>query len=195
MELDGVNVGFCLTGSFCTFEKVFPVIEKMADMGANIVPIISDSVNEKDTRFYKAAETKRFLTIATGKKALNDITEIEPIGPKALLDIIIVAPCTGNTLAKIANGISDTPVALAVKSHLRNERPVLLAVSTNDALSGNAKNLGLLLDKRNVFFVPMGQDNFDVKHTSMVADMERIIDAAKLALENKQIHPVLIGPK
>jgi dipicolinate synthase subunit B len=195
MEVKDISVGFCLTGSFCTFDKVFLAIEKLVELGAIIMPIISNSVNSNDTRFIKAAETKRFLKLTTGRDAVNKIIDVEPIGPKVLLDIIVVAPCTGNTMAKIANGISDTPVTLAVKSHLRNDRPVLLAISTNDALSGNAKNLGLLLNVKNIFFVPMGQDNFKSKKTSVVADMSLIIDAVKLALEKKQIQPMLIDPK
>lgn len=195
MELNDINVGFCLTGSFCTFEKVFPVIEELIKQGANIMPIISYTVDENDTRFIKSAETKRFIKLTTGKDAINNIPDVEPIGPKGLLDIVIVAPCTGNSMAKIANGISDTPVTLAVKSHLRNDKPVLLAIATNDALSGNAKNLGLLFNVKNIFFVPMGQDNYKSKKTSIVADMGLIIDAAKLALEKKQIQPMLISPK
>ena len=146
MEIKNKNIGFCITGSFCTFSKIFPVIEEMIEIGANITPIISKSVDDNDTRFMKIAQVKRFLKLATGKHAKTLITEVEPIGPKKLLDLVIVAPCTGNTMAKIANGISDTAVTLAVKSHLRNSRPVLLAVATNDALSGNAKNLGQLLN-------------------------------------------------
>jgi len=143
----------------------------------------------------KVAQVKRFLKLSTGKHAKTLITEVEPIGPKKLLDLVIVAPCTGNTMAKIANGISDTAVTLAVKSHLRNSRPVLLAIATNDALSGNAKNMGHLLNVKNMYFVPMGQDDFTNKKTSVVADMEKIIESAELALESKQIQPIFIAPK
>jgi dipicolinate synthase subunit B len=195
MELKYKNIGFCLTGSFCTFSKIFPVIEKLVELGANITPIISKSVDDNDTRFIKVAELKRFLKLTTQKNTKTQITEVEPIGPKKLLDLLIVAPCTGNTLAKIANGISDTAVTLAVKSHLRNDRPVLIALSTNDALSGNARNLGLLLNTKNIYFVPMGQDDFEHKKTSVVADMNKIIDAASLALEKTQIQPIFIAPK
>ena len=195
MEIKYKNIGFCITGSFCTFTKIFPVIEEMIEMGANITPIISKSVDDNDTRFIKVAQVKRFLKLSTGKHAKTLITEVEPIGPKKLLDLVIVAPCTGNTMAKIANGISDTAVTLAVKSHLRNSRPVLLAVATNDALSGNARNLGHLLNVKNMYFVPMGQDDFINKKTSVVADMGKIIESAELALESKQIQPIFIAPK
>ncbi len=195
MEIKDKNIGFCMTGSFCTFSKVFPVIEKMVEDGANITPIISKSVDDNDTRFIKVAELKRFLRLTTGKHARSGIVEVEPIGPKKLLDLLIVAPCTGNTMAKIANGISDTAVTLAVKSHLRNGRPVLIALASNDALSCNAKNLGQLLNMRNIYFVPMGQDDFLNKRTSVVADMEKIIESALMALEEKQIQPIFIAPK
>jgi len=195
MEIKNKNIGFCITGSFCTFSKVFPVIEELIEMNANITPIISKSVDDTDTRFIKVAELKRFLKLTTGKHAKAQIADVEPIGPKKLLDLLIVAPCTGNTMAKIANGISDTAVTLAVKSQLRNNRPVLLAISTNDALSGNAKNLGQLLNNKNMYFVPMGQDDFKNKKTSMVAQMNKIIDSAILALDNKQIQPIFIAPK
>ena len=139
--LEGIKIGFALTGSFCTFAKVFPEIEKLVSEGADVYPIISDSVDKTDTRYGSATEWKNRLKVITGKDIISTIVAAEPIGPKGLLDILVVAPCTGNTLAKLANAINDTPVTMAVKAHLRNQKPVVIAVSTNDALGNNAKNL------------------------------------------------------
>lgn len=192
MNLSGIRVGFALTGSFCTFSAVFPEIKKLQDEGAVITPIVSENVATTDTRFGKAADFIRDLEKITGNTVLKRIEEAEPIGPKKLLDILIVAPCTGNTLGKIAGGITDTSVTMAVKAHLRNSRPVLLAVSTNDGLAANSRNMGLLLNTKNIFFVPFGQDDPQKKPTSLVADMSMIIPAAKAALEFKQLQPIII---
>lgn len=194
MELAGKRIGFAITGSFCTYDQVMPVIKELVKLGADVVPILSYNAAIHDTRFIKAADFKKFLEETTKNKALDCIVDVEPIGPKKLLDLVIIAPCTGNTLAKLALGVTDTPVLLAVKSHLRNARPVLIAVSTNDALAANAKNMGLLLNTRNIYFVPYRQDNNVEKCTSIVADMEKIIDAAKYALDSKQIQPVMLDP-
>ncbi len=194
MDLTGKRIGFAITGSFCTYSQIMPVIEELVKMGANVVPILSYNAAVHDTRFIKAAELKKFLEETTGSKVLECIVDVEPIGPKKLLDLVIIAPCTGNTLAKLALGVTDTPVLLAAKSHLRNGRPVLIAVSTNDALGANAKNMGLLLNTRNIYFVPYRQDNNVEKCTSIVADMDMIIEAAKTALDSKQIQPVMLNP-
>jgi dipicolinate synthase subunit B len=194
MDLAGKRIGFAVTGSFCTYIQIMPVIKELVNEGASVVPILSYNAAAYDTRFIKAAEFKSFLEDTTKNKILESIVEVEPIGPKKLLDLLIIAPCTGNSLAKLALGVSDTPVLLAAKSQLRNARPVLVAVSTNDALSANAKNLGLLLNTRNVYFVPYRQDNNVEKCTSIVAEMGLIPNAAKLALESKQMQPVMLDP-
>ena len=191
MELKDKRVGFAVTGSFCTYALVMPIIKQLVDLGANVLPILSFNAANHDTRFIKADEFKSFLTHTTGNAIIDDIVKAEPIGPKQLLDLLIVAPCTGNTLAKLALGITDTPVLLAAKSHLRNARPVLIAVSTNDALAANAKNLGLLLNTRHVYFVPYRQDDSVKKCTSIVADMSLIPEAAELALQERQMQPVI----
>ncbi len=195
MELAGKRLGFAVTGSFCTYSQIMPVVKELVDEGSRVVPILSYNAAAYDTRFIKAAEFKSFLEETTKNRILESIVEVEPIGPKKLLDLLIIAPCTGNSLAKLALGLSDTPVLLAAKSQLRNARPVLIAVSTNDALSANAKNMGLLLNTRNVYFVPYRQDNNADKCTSIVAEMGMIPMAAKLALESKQMQPVMLDPR
>jgi len=195
MDLMHKRIGFALTGSFCTFDKVLPAIETLVKKGADVVPIVSFHVAEMDTRFNVRDETMVYLEETTGHNVLDTLNKVEPIGPKKLLDLLIVAPCTGNTLGKIANGISDTPVTLAVKSHLRNQRPVLIAVSSNDALSMNARNLGLLLNAKNIFFVPFRQDNHVKKSNSLVADMGLTAKAAECALKQTQMQPLLLAPK
>lgn len=194
MELAGKRIGFAITGSFCTYRQIMPVIESLAKAGVQVWPILSFNAAKLDTRFFKADEFKKFLTETTGNEIIDDMVKAEPIGPKKILDLVIIAPCTGNTLAKLALGITDTPVLLAAKAHLRNAQPVLIAVSTNDALSANAKNLGLLLNTRHIFFVPYRQDDSAKKCTSLVADMAQIENAAELALEGRQLQPVMLKP-
>ncbi|MGI5849129.1 MAG: dipicolinate synthase subunit B [Christensenellales bacterium] len=194
MDLAGKRIGFAITGSFCTYRKIMPVIEELLKMGAEITPILSYNAAGFDTRFIKSADFKWFLVETTKKEILDSLVAVEPIGPKKMLDLLIIAPCTGNTLAKLALGITDTPVLLAAKSHLRVLGPVLIAVSTNDALAANAKNLGVLLNTRNIFFVPYRQDNNKEKNTSIVADMSMITESAKYALDFKQIQPVMLEP-
>ena len=190
--LSGLKIGFGITGSFCTISKILPVIEELAANGADVLPIISKTVAETDTRFGKADDLKRMLEGITGKKPLHEITEVEPIGPKGLIDVMVAAPCTGNSIAKIANGISDTPVTLAVKSHLRNNRPVVIAVSTNDGLSGNIKNIGALLTRKNIYIVPFGQDDSASKENSLVSDFGLIAPTITSALKGAQLQPLLI---
>lgn len=168
------NVGFAMCGSFCTFKKVIPQIEALVRLGYNVVPIMSQTAYSVDTRFGKAEEFNEKIENITGKKIIHTIIGAEPIGPKKLLDALIIAPCTGNTLGKMANGITDTSVTLAAKAHLRNARPVIIAVSTNDALGASAKNIGLLMNSKNIYFVPMRQDDPENKPNSIVADFEKI---------------------
>ncbi len=191
MSLKGVKIGWALTGSFCNFEYVFPHIEALAKEGADIYPIVSYSVDSFDTRFGKAEEWKNKLKEITGKDIISTIVDAEPVGPQLKMDIMIVAPCTGNTIAKLANAITDTPVTMACKAHLRNQRPLVLAIATNDALGGNAKNIGLLLNTKNVYFVPFGQDAPIGKPNSMIANFDKIKATLEEALKGKQIQPIL----
>lgn len=184
-----MNIGFALCGSFCTFSQVIPIIEKLA-CRHNIIPIMSDCAYTTDTRFGTAAEHIQRITDICGKPPLHTIAEVEPIGPQKLLDVLVVAPCTGNTLAKLAHSIADGPVTMAVKSHMRNARPVVLAISTNDALAGAAENIGRLLGKKYYYFVPYRQDAPDEKPTSIVADFSMIPETLVFASDHKQIQPL-----
>ena len=186
------RIGFALCGSFCTFSKVIPQIAALTQEGYEVFPIMSQAAYGTDTRFGKACDLNKQIESLCLKNIMHKLTDVEPIGPKKMRDLLIIAPCTGNTLAKLAGGISDTPVALAAKAHLRNERPVLIAVSSNDALAANAKNIGILLNTRHIYFVPFGQDAPDSKSTSLVADMNMILPAAEAALQGKQIQPLII---
>jgi dipicolinate synthase subunit B len=191
MSLKGVRVGFAITGSHCTIAKVLDQMEKLVESGAQVTPIISDSVNETDTRFGSAAKWKEEISRRTKNDLITTIPEAEPVGPGKLFDIMIIAPCSGNTLAKLATGITDTPVLMAAKAHLRNGGPLVLGISTNDGLSINAKNLGLILNMKNIYFVPFGQDNPEEKTNSLVAHMNLICETLEQALKGKQIQPVL----
>jgi dipicolinate synthase subunit B len=189
------NIGFALCGSFCTFNDVFAEIEFLKEEGYNIIPIMSENSYNLDTRFGKASDWQNLFIEITGNPIVHTIPQAEPIGPKKLLDALIIAPCTGNTLAKLANGITDTCVTLAAKAHLRNERPLIIAPSTNDALSNAGKNIGALLNYKNIYFVPFGQDSFKGKPNSMVANFQLIRYTLEAALEGKQLQPVVISPK
>ena len=191
-ELKGMRIGCAMTGSFCTFSQAFEAWRKLAETGAELIPIMSENAYSFDTRFYQAEKARSIFSEICGMEIIHTITEAEPIGPKKLLDLLIIAPCTGNTLAKLANGIADTSVTLAAKSHLRNDRPVLIAVSTNDALARNGASIGKIFPQKNFYFVPFSQDDFERKPTSIVAHFDRIIDAAIGALEGRQIQPLLI---
>ncbi|WP_027718231.1 dipicolinate synthase subunit B [Desulfovirgula thermocuniculi] len=193
MRLQGVRVGFALTGSHCTLDEVMVEVERLVKEGAEVYPIISSSVDSTDTKYGPASKWKTLLEGITGRLPINTIVGAEPIGPGKLFDVVVVAPCTGNTLAKLANGITDGPVLMAVKAHLRNLRPVVLAISTNDGLGMNAKNLGLLLNTKNIYLVPFGQDNPQEKPNSLKAKMDLILDTVLCALQGKQIQPVLIS--
>lgn len=187
------NIGLCITGSFCTFTRLIPEIKKMTENGYNVFPIFSFNVNETDTRFYKAKDFYEDIKNLTGNAPVTTIPAAEPIGPNKKIDLIVIAPCTGNTLAKLNHAITDTPVLMAAKAHLRNNKPVLIALSTNDGLSANAKNIGELLNRKNVFFVPFSQDNYVDKTNSLVAHYEMLMEAMEQAMQNKQIQPLLKG--
>ena len=191
-SLKNVRVGCAMTGSFCTFREVFAAWRALAAEGAELIPIMSQNSWSLDTRFYSAEAARAEFVEICGREIIHTIPQAEPIGPKKLLDLLIIAPCTGNTLAKLAAGIADSSVTLAVKSHLRNDRPVLVAVSSNDALSGNAASVGRLMARKNFYFVPFTQDDFRGKPTSAVADFTMIVPAAKAAAEGRQIQPLLI---
>lgn len=192
MLLKGKKIGFCVTGSFCTLDAVLPQIKKLREEGAEIIPILSYSVASMDTRFTTAKDFRQKVEEITGHRAVDSIVEAEPFGPVRKMDLMIIAPCTGNTLAKLANSITDTPVLMAAKAHLRNQRPLLIAISTNDGLGNNAKNIGAVLNMKNVFLVPFYQDDPEKKPNSLMADMTRIPEAAVRAMEKVQIQPVII---
>ena len=191
-ELEGMKIGYAFCGSFCTFDKSIAELEKIVKDGAIVTPIMSFTAFDTDTRFGKAADINKRIEDICGNKIISTIEGAEPIGPKKMFDILIVAPCTGNTVAKLAAGIIDTPVTMAVKSHIRNAKPVVLAIATNDALAGSAKNIGMLLNYRNFYFVPYGQDNFSAKPNSLVADFSLLGDTVLLAAKGKQIQPLLL---
>ena len=192
MKLSGKTVGFALTGSHCTFASITPIIKNIVDEGAKVIPIVSDSVSTTDTRFGKAKEWLENIETITQQKCINSVVNAEPIGPNNLLDILVIAPCTGNTISKLANAITDSPVLMATKAHLRNQRPIVLAISTNDGLGLNGVNIGRLCAVKNIYMVPFGQDDPYNKANSLVADVKQIIPTIEQALENKQIQPVII---
>ena len=187
-----MNIGFAMCGSFCTFSKVFPVMEQLA-REHKVFPILSAASCTTDSRFGKAEDFLAFAERICNRSVIRSIADAEPIGPKKLLDVLVIAPCTGNTLAKLAHGIADGSVTMAAKSHLRNGRPVVLAVSTNDALGAAAENIGRLLIRKHYYFVPFRQDDAENKPTSMVADFSRIPDTISAALEGRQIQPIICG--
>ncbi len=186
-----MNIGFAFCGSFCTYSNVFPILKEVSEVH-NVIPIFSYISSATDTRF---GQSENFLLRAaqiTGNQPIVTIEQAEPIGPKKLLDLLVIAPCTGNTLAKLSHSIADTPVTLAAKSILRNNRPIVIAISTNDALCGAAENIGRLLARKNYFFVPFGQDAPNKKPTSIVADFSKIPATIELAALGKQIQPILL---
>ncbi len=189
-ELKGVKVGFAMCGSFCTFSRCFVALEKLADEGCEIVPVMSFNAYSTDTRFGRAADHAARLMRITGRSVIHTIEDAEPIGPKKMTDIMLVANCTGNTLAKLAASITDTPVTMAVKSHLRSSRPVVLNIATNDALAGSAKNIFALMNYKNYYFVPISQDDPEKKPFSLIGDFTRIPDALRSALDRVQLQPV-----
>ena len=190
-SFEGKNIGIAMTGSYCTYKKTFEAIRQLKDTGANLIPIFSFNAASTDSRFGTHDDFLQLARDLTRKEPILTIPDAEPIGPKSMLDILVIAPCTGNTLSKLANGISDTPVLMAAKSHLRNNKPLVISLSTNDALGMNLKNIGILLNTKNIYFVPFGQDNYRTKPNSMIAHVELLSDTIELAFEYKQLQPVI----
>ena len=191
---NGQTVGLAFTGSFCTYEKMKGVVRRLVEEEYRVIPIFSNTAQTVNCRFGDAADFIEAVQEMTGERGIFTIQEAEPIGPKAFLDILVIAPCTGNTMAKLCAGITDTPVLMAAKAHMRNNKPVVIALSTNDALGASLKNIGMLMNTKNVYFVPFGQDNYEKKHHSMIAHVEKIPDTIEAALQGKQIQPVIASP-
>ncbi len=190
-ELSQVKIGFALTGSFCTFERAFIQAEALKQTGAEIIPIMSFNASSIDTRFGSAKDHIERLESICNNKVIRTIEEAEPFGPKKMADIIVVCPCTGNTCAKLAMSITDSPVTMAVKSHIRNGNPVVIALASNDSLAGSMKNLGLLMNMKNYYFVPFYQDDYNGKPTSAICDFTRVQETITAALNRKQLQPIL----
>lgn len=188
------RVGFALCGSFCTFSRAIPQIDALINAGYEVLPIMSYNASHTDTRFGKAEDFIREIEEKAGRKIIGTLNEAEPIGPKSMTDIMLIAPCTGNTISKLSYGITDTPVAMAAKSHLRQEKPLVLAIATNDALGASAQSIGRMLNTKHVFFVPFGQDSPTKKPRSLVAEFELIPRAIEAALSGRQLQPILISP-
>lgn len=184
------TIGFAMCGSFCTFSKAFEQMRRLVEQGYDVIPIFSNNACSTDTRFGAAADMVKTAESISGRRALTTVTDTEPIGPKNLCDLLVIAPCTGNTLAKLSNGITDTSVTMAAKSHLRVLKPVLLCVATNDALGASAQNIGRLLNTKNYYFVPLSQDDPEHKPNSLVADFSLLPDCVPLALNRQQMQPV-----
>lgn len=195
MDLSGKTVGIGITGSFCTFEKIMPQIVKIKQQGANVHAVFSDNARSINSRFGDAEDFVNIVREITGNEPIATIEDAEPIGPNDMFDVFLIAPCTGNTIGKLNSGITDTPVLMAAKAHLRGNKPVVISISTNDALGMNFKNIASLMNTKNFYFVPFGQDNYSAKPNSMVADVEKILPALEKALEGKQLQPVICGPK
>ncbi|WP_025719871.1 dipicolinate synthase subunit B [Paenibacillus sp. 1-18] len=195
MSWQGKTVGYAITGSHCTFEEVMPVIQRFVDEGAKVIPIISNTVLTTDTRFGSSQSWQKQLKDITGNDIISTIVEAEPLGPSQMLDVLVIAPLTGNSMSKLANAMTDSPVLMAAKAHLRNGGPLLLAISTNDGLGLNAANIAKLLVAKNIFFVPFGQDNPLKKPNSLVANMELIPEAAYEAMQGKQLQPMIVERK
>lgn len=191
MDLQGINLGLCMCGSFCTFSEVIREVEELSKRGINIYPILSYNADSINTRFGAVEDFREKLSDITGNNIISTIKEAEPIGPQKLLDIMLVAPCTSNTMAKLNNGITDTPVTMACKAHLRNNRPLVIALATNDALGVSLQNIGGLMIRKNIYFVPFGQDNPEKKPLSMIAYFNKIYETLEQALEGKQIQPII----
>ena len=191
MKLDNLTIGFAMTGSFCTYERAFQQMEQLITLGANVLPIFSYSPQEMECRFGSWKDFYQKAEEISGNRPITTIVGAEPIGPKGLLDVLLIAPCTGNTLAKLANAITDTPALMAAKSQLRTEKPVVICLASNDALGLNFKNIGLLYSVKHVFFVPFGQDDSVKKPNSLVAHSGLITPTLELALEEKQLQPLI----
>ena len=191
MSLEGKHIGVAFTGSFCTYENVFTELKKLVEQGATVQTIFSNASQSLDSRFGNASDIVKKAEEITGIKPMLTIPQAEPIGPGGLLDILVIFPCTGNTIAKLANGITDTPVLMAAKAHLRNNKPLLISISTNDALGINMKNIGMLLNSKNIYFIPFGQDNPAKKPNSMIAHTQLLIPSLEAALSGRQYQPVI----
>lgn len=191
MELSGKKIGVAVTGSFCTFEKIFIELERLVKAGAEVYTIFSHASQTIESRFGAPEDFLARAESVTGRAPMLTIEGAEPIGPQGYLDVLVILPCTGNTAAKLANGITDTPALMGAKAHLRNNKPLVISISTNDGLGMNMKNIGLLLNAKNIYFVPFGQDNFVKKPNSLVAHTELLLPTLELALEGKQLQPVL----
>lgn len=194
MDIKGKKIGVAITGSFCTFAKIFKEMEVLVEKGADVTTIFSNSSATIDNRFGNSDDFMKRAEKITGKKPFTTIQEAETIGPGKLFDILVILPCTGNTMAKLANGITDSAVLMAAKAHMRNECPLVISVSTNDALGMNLKNIGLLMNVKYIYFVPFGQDNPEKKATSMIAHTDMLVPTLEAALEGKQFQPVVISP-
>lgn len=192
MNLRGKTIGFGLTGSHCTYHEVLPELKKLKDAGARVIPIVTHTVLHTDTKFGQAAEWIEQIRTITGEEIIDSIVKAEPLGPSKLLDLMVIAPMTGNSTSKLANALTDSPVLMATKATLRNVRPVVLAISTNDGLGLNATNVAKLLATKNIYFVPFGQDNPQSKPNSLVARMELIKETCEYALEGKQLQPMVV---
>lgn len=193
MDLSNLTIGYGITGSFCTFAKSKVAIGELTKKGARVIPVFSEHAAGWDTRFGKATDHVKEICQMTGSKGIFTVVEAEPIGPKELLDVMVIAPCTGNTAAKLVNGIVDTTVLMAAKAHLRGNKPLVLAISSNDALGLNFKNIGMLMSTKNIYLVPFGQDSPLGKPNSLVADLSLLPDTIEEALQGRQLQPVLRG--
>ena len=192
MDLSSYTIGYGIPGSFCTFEKTKIAVGELVKLGAAVVPIFSYNVQSMDTRFGGAKEFMEAVEEITGNHGIKTIQEAEPIGPKANLDVMVIAPGTGNTMAKLWNGITDSPVLMASKAHLRNQKPLVISISTNDAMGMNFKNIGNLMNTKNIYFVPFGQDDYKKKPASLIGDLKLLPDTIDLAMEGRQIQPVVV---
>jgi len=192
MDWKGKTVGYALSGSHCTFEEVMPQIQRFVDAGANVIPIVSHSLLTTDTRFGTAEKWRNELTRITGNEIISSIVQAEPLGPSKLIDVLTIAPCTGNTTSRLANAITDSPVLMAAKAQMRNGRPIVIAISTNDGLGLNLANIAKLLVTKNIYFVPFGQDDPINKPNSLVARMDLIMETCEAALQGKQLQPLLV---
>ena len=191
-SLNELNLGVALCGSFCTFAKTIALIEELVNTGINVFPIMSFNAYNTSTRFGDQADIIHQIESLTHKSIIHTIVDAEPLGPKGILDAILIAPCTGNTLAKMTYGITDTPVLLAAKSLMRNGKPIIIALATNDGIGANLKNIGHMMNKKDVYFVPLGQDDTIKKPYSLVADFSKVLLTVELALDHKQIQPFFI---
>lgn len=194
LTLSKKNIGIGITGSFCTYEKIIPQIVKIAEEGANIFPVFSFNAQSLNSRFGDAEDFLRIIYEITKNNPITTIEDAEPIGPNDMFDIFLIAPCTGNTIAKLNNAITDTPVLMAAKAHLRGNKPIVVSLSTNDALGMNFVNIASLFNSKNIYFVPFGQDNYKAKPNSMTAQIDKIVPTLEMALKGKQIQPVICRP-